>query len=245
MNFWKKLFRSKGSQKDMNPNEISAYSSIDSNPFMNANHVLVDRNMEEKVKDEDQRNVLCEPTEDADFYIKNGMMHLGQGINNHDANEYSKALKWFKTALTIEPQSSDAYNNIGMVYAQQNEVKLALDNFQKAIELNPKSSAPYHNLSTLYTSMGNQYDAAGQYDLAIDHFQKAIDSHQENAAAYYGMAYAYSKKGDGKTPVKYMIKAATLGHKAAQDFCKHFGLTWKSLTKIDDVKMTQVVNEIK
>jgi len=242
MNFWKNLFGSKESQKDRNPNKKLTQSSIDSNPYSNNNHVVSDSNDEinavklphinrsdinEKViRNGNQRNVLYESTEDAEAFMNNGMRYLGQGITNHDANEYSKALECFKTVLTIEPQRSDAYNNIGMVYAQLNEEKLALEHFQKAIELDPKSLASYHNLSALYTSMGEKYDFAGQYDMAVEHFQKAIDSYQENADAYYGMAYAYSKKGDGKTPVRYMTKAATLGHKAAQDFCKHFGLSW-------------------
>lgn len=61
-----------------------------------------------------------------------------KGVRLLRMKSYDAALAMFKEALSYNPQSSDAYYNIGNIYVAKNDIDEAYKNYVKAIALNPR-----------------------------------------------------------------------------------------------------------
>ncbi|MDD5193442.1 MAG: tetratricopeptide repeat protein [Candidatus Nanoarchaeia archaeon] len=70
-------------------------------------------------------------------------------------------------ALKIK-QTSEVYNNLGIIYSERNELNRALKKFEKALELNPNSADAYFNIGIIYLKNGKE-------KTSIPYFKKAIE----------------------------------------------------------------------
>ena len=75
------------------------------------------------------------------FHIGKTYMKLGQNEN---------ALDSFQSALKLNPNSSQIYNNMGLALYELSRFEDSLTCFNKSIELNPKSEKAYNNLGNLF-----------------------------------------------------------------------------------------------
>ena len=80
---------------------------------------------------------------------------------------YREAKDRYLAVLNSEPDNFRAWNNLGMVYKEDEKFNPAEKAFQKAIRLNPEYSAPHTNL-------GNVYVQEGKYESALDEFRAAL-----------------------------------------------------------------------
>ena len=72
---------------------------------------------------------------------------LGRALTaNHQPDD---AIKVFRDAIEINPQSASSYNNIGIVYLNKNQPDEAIEAFQTAIEIQPDHVHYYWNLVPL------------------------------------------------------------------------------------------------
>ncbi|OOP56016.1 MAG: hypothetical protein AYP45_11515 [Candidatus Brocadia carolinensis] len=55
-----------------------------------------------------------------------------------------------KKTVSINPQFSDAYYNMGVVYAKNNQIDEAIKSLQKALELNPNDDKSHFALGVIY-----------------------------------------------------------------------------------------------
>ena len=65
-----------------------------------------------------------------------------------------EAQKFYKQALTIEPDNVFVLNNLGVIHIQQGNYLKARDNLESAIRIKPEYVDPYYNLACLYASKG-------------------------------------------------------------------------------------------
>lgn len=70
--------------------------------------------------------------------------------------------------LKKDPNSFEAYNNIGLFYLQSNDTNAAIQSFNKAISLNPKYSKAHFNLALTYSKLNKP-------DLAIYEYEKFLE----------------------------------------------------------------------
>ena len=102
----------------------------------------------------------------------------------------AEAIALYEQIIQIDPQNSEAYNNIGELYGSLNQLGKALPYFLKAIELNPMMGVYYSNLALVFHYQGN-------IEEALDNYTKSI-ALQPNWSAYNNRAslYIYNKDYD-------------------------------------------------
>ena len=95
------------------------------------------------------------------------------GLHNNLGNAYvlrnmmDKAIREFKTAAKLDPESPIPWNNLGTTYRKMHKHSQAQSSFRKALDLDPRYALAWYNLGTLY-------DDAGDYEAAIEHYLKAV-----------------------------------------------------------------------
>ncbi len=141
----------------------------------------------------------------------------------HDLNkDYDKAIEAYTSAITLNQNNAEAYNNRGAAYGSKGQNETAFENFNKALSISPNKAAVYYNRG-LYYAKKNQYEKAiddfnkviaiapnylgaytmrglvnvmkGKYDRAIEDFNRAIALNPNDAQAYENRGNAYSKMG--------------------------------------------------
>jgi tetratricopeptide (TPR) repeat protein len=128
---------------------------------------------------------------------------------------------------------TDAHNNLGVIYLNQNKYDLAEKYFKNAIEIDPEFKTGYMNLGVVYDrrnelekalemyktvlkkypnyplglrNLGIGYRRLNRYDDAMEQFRKAVKVKRDDFKAWSEIGYVYLLKKDYKNSVKnYLI----------------------------------------
>ena len=125
---------------------------------------------------------------------------FNKGYDAHLKKEYDKAKSFYLRAIEINPDFSEAYNNLGVVYYKQGNHTDAIKCYKKAIEINPSNSTAYNNLGLVYGKQGNPSDA-------IKNFIKTIEINPDFSEAYNNLGVVYEKQGRYYDAIKCYNKA--------------------------------------
>ena len=87
-------------------------------------------------------------------------------VKNHQKNNLQVAKNLYIKTLEIDPDNTNAYNNLGLVFGKLEEFQKAIDCYEKAIQINPKSASIYNNLGVVYEKLK-------KLDKAINCYQKS------------------------------------------------------------------------
>ncbi len=68
---------------------------------------------------------------------------------------YDAAIGYLRTALSIEPEMADVWNNMGATQRRLKRVDLARASYQQAVRFDPNNNAATSNLSRIYMQEGN------------------------------------------------------------------------------------------
>ncbi len=71
---------------------------------------------------------------------------LDKGVEYLDNAQYNQALEAFNEVIRLEPNRSDGYFGLGLVYEKREEWTKAIEAYQKALELNPNDRTAKENL---------------------------------------------------------------------------------------------------
>ena len=139
-------------------------------------------------------------------------------IQNHAGalyifSDFSKALKCFEKAITLDPEYQHAHNNIGIVYYNQQKYDLALQKFNDAIKIDEKFSLAIHNRGALYKVLGLT-------DKAFDDYSKAIELNPKYGQAYYNRAVIFTEKQNYKKAFEDALNAKKSGFAIDENFLK-------------------------
>ncbi len=77
-------------------------------------------------------------------------------------------LDYYRAALRVDSNYTDAWNNLGVTYAYLGEPDSAMDCFYRALQLNPEHVQALNNL-------GYMLDLSGRYDEAIRFIKRALE----------------------------------------------------------------------
>ncbi len=110
--------------------------------------------------------------------------HNSRGIELADRGWLDEAVKEFKKAIELDPNSAHAHDNLATVYAEQKRFREALEEYLVALRLEPDSATAHYNLACFLSASGNDF-AVAEYKEAI-----GLDPHYPDAHLNLGLAYA-------------------------------------------------------
>ena len=142
----------------------------------------------------------------------NGALKKQRARNSRDLGEaymaegkYTRALRAFLNAYSLNPDDPFLNNDLGLVYLSKGDPEKAVFHFRKAISINPEFSPARNNLGTAYIALN-------EWDKAIDCFMKVKDD-LLYATPYYplcNLGYVYFVKKDYARAEKYYRQALDL-----------------------------------
>ncbi|MDR3410525.1 MAG: tetratricopeptide repeat protein [Formivibrio sp.] len=112
---------------------------------------------------------LPQALERADKFIaanpKDAQVRFLKGIIQTEQGQPAEAIKTFSALAADFPQLPEPYNNLAVLYAQQNQFDKARAALTMAIQTNPSYAIAHENLGDLYAKMASQaYDKALQLE---------------------------------------------------------------------------------
>ena len=87
-----------------------------------------------------------------------GMFHFIKGDND-------SAIDVFKSALDLEPNSTELNNIVGVLHYKKGEPVLALQHFLKCMKINPFDADPIVNCANVLSQMGKHEEADYYYSI--------------------------------------------------------------------------------
>ncbi len=102
-----------------------------------------------------------------------------------------KKIDLYQKVLELDPDNSDAYNNLGVAYKGLKMYEKATASYRKALQ-----DPNYEHPEFVYNNMGLVYSLQKKYKKATMFFKKAISINPRFTKAYNNMGIAYKNMGD-------------------------------------------------
>ncbi|PWT95834.1 MAG: hypothetical protein C5B53_10800 [Candidatus Melainabacteria bacterium] len=179
--------------------------------------------------------------EDAKHQYAEAVRHYNQGYELHKANKLSSAISEYQAAIAANPNLSQAYSNLGMIYNQQHNYPEALTEFRRALAIDPKDAITYNGigaalraqkdlagaiknwqtavsldpkLATAHYNLGTAYEIQRDYDKALDCYRQAVKNDYRLGEAYYRMGLILQKRNNLEEALEQFNKALKISSKA-------------------------------
>lgn len=107
------------------------------------------------------------------------------------------AIDAYRRSLRLRPECTEAWINLGRMFAESGDAKAAHECFSSAIELDPGDATPYYNLGVIAQDAGKEADAIGMYRHALE-----LDPHL--AEAHYNLATLFDQSGDPRAAIRHI-----------------------------------------
>ena len=142
------------------------------------------------------------------------------------SRQYQEAARHYRGVLEIEPNYSEAHNNLGNILAQTNRPTDAERHLRRAIELSPKLDLAHNNL-------GNILMQTGKLEEAINHYRTAVDIDPKHAGYRYSLGSATLRRGDFHAAAVQLRKATQIDTKFANAH-NNLGFSLENLGKREE-----------
>ena len=109
----------------------------------------------------------------------------------------------FDKAITIEPSSADAHNNLGNVLRGLGKLEEALEAFNKSISINPEYAEAFNNI-------GIVLQRQGKLEEALRAFDKSISIKPDYAEAFNNMGIVLQRQGKLEEAIEACNKAIAI-----------------------------------
>ncbi|MDY7009082.1 MAG: tetratricopeptide repeat protein, partial [Cyanobacteriota bacterium] len=113
-------------------------------------------------------------------------LHL-LAVLEHLAGRNEVAIQLLNQVITLRPNSSQAYSNLGNILRDEGRIEEAIEYYQKAISLEP-------NDSSNYSKLGNILKNEGRLEEALAHYQKAISLEPNDSSNYSNLGFIFLQK---------------------------------------------------
>jgi len=146
-------------------------------------------------------------------------------IKNHQEGKTDIAQNLYNKILEIDPNHSQALNNLAVIFTNLKEIEKAKECFEKAIEINPNYVDAHNNLGTIFKGLEENQKAKECYE-------KAIEINPNYADAHNNLGVIFRKKGEYQKAKECFEKAIEINPNYANPY---YNLAFTSL-KLEDVK---------
>jgi type IV pilus assembly protein PilF len=115
------------------------------------------------------------------------------------------ALDEVKQALVAKPDSPDAYNLRGLIYASLNQPKLAEESFQRALQLNPRDAETMHNYGYFLCQQKRFAESNVQFTAAL-----AQPQYKDTARTLLTLGICQARSGDWVSAERSLLRSYEL-----------------------------------
>lgn len=149
-----------------------------------------------------------------------------KGVNEYYAKNYADAIVSFEKAIDLNPQYSEAYNYLGIVYDNKGDYNQAMYYYKKAFEIKPTDAVVANNLGIIY-AVKKDYDNARWYT------NKSIELNPNYYNAYNNLGWISETLGEKSKALDYFLKAYELD--PTNDYAaRHIGGIYEEQGKYKD-----------
>jgi Flp pilus assembly protein TadD len=128
--------------------------------------------------------------------------HNSRGIELADRGWLDEAIKEFKKAIDLDPDSAHAHDNLATVYAEKKQYREALGEYLTALKLEPDSATAHYNLACFL--------AAHSLEFAVAEYRDAIELDPEYPDAHLNLGLTYADQGKIDEALKELQTAIDL-----------------------------------
>ncbi len=118
-----------------------------------------------------------------EFGADSGAVHFGLAYYFEQVKEYSKANKFYKKALRLEPKNPDFLNGYASYLCGQKDFKKSDEYFKKAI-----NTPIYPEIASAYLNAGICAKRNSEFEVASEYFRKALNRNGKLTQALIEMA---------------------------------------------------------
>ncbi len=137
--------------------------------------------------------------------------HNSRGIELADRGWLDEAVKEFKKAIALDPQSAHAHDNLATVYAEKKLFRDALAEYLTAIALEPDSATAHYNLACFLSTHG--------LDMAVAEYRDAIEHDPDHPDAHLNLGLTLADQDRVEDAMKELQVAISLNPK--DGFSRH------------------------
>src|ERR671929_2009447 len=131
--------------------------------------------------------------------------HNTRGIELADRGWLDEAIREFKKAIELDPESAHAHDNLATVYSEKKLYREALGEYLTALRLEPESATAHYNLACFLATHGQ--------DMAVTEYRDAIQLDPEYPDAHLNLGLTYADQGRTEEALKELELAISLDPK--------------------------------
>lgn len=107
------------------------------------------------------------------------------------------AIDAYRRSLRLRPQCTEAWINLGRMFAESGDREAARDCFRNALDLDSNDATAHYNLGVIAQDAGNEEDAIGCY-------RRALEIDPRLAEAHYNLATLFDQSGDSRAAIRHI-----------------------------------------
>jgi Flp pilus assembly protein TadD len=107
------------------------------------------------------------------------------------------AIDAYRRSLRLRPECTEAWINLGRMFAESGDPEAARDCFRSALDLDPTDATAYYNLGVIAQDAGTEEDAIGFY-------RRALELDPRLAEAHYNLATLFDQSGDSRSAIRHI-----------------------------------------
>ncbi|HEX2691935.1 MAG TPA: tetratricopeptide repeat protein [Kofleriaceae bacterium] len=107
------------------------------------------------------------------------------------------AIDAYRRSLRLRPEATEAWINLGRMFAERGDSEAAHDCFRSAVELDPTDATAYYNLGVVSQD-------AGKEQAAIEFYRQALALDPGLAEAHYNLATLFDQSGDSRAAIRHI-----------------------------------------
>jgi hypothetical protein len=107
------------------------------------------------------------------------------------------AIDAYRRSLRLRPDCTEAWINLGRLFADSSDGDAARDCFKSALELDPAEATAYYNLGVLAQDAGKEAEA-------IELYRRSLELDPHLAEAHYNLATLFDQSGDSRSAIRHI-----------------------------------------